>query len=92
LIFVIHAPRCGTLFTLITGLGEIDLLAEVAGLGAYDEVKAGSIAVEAYGRRISILSLRSLIQAKRAAGRDRDLAALPELESLLEAEDHSSHI
>jgi hypothetical protein len=80
--------RNGALFTLNTGLGEIDLLAEVAGLGTYDEVKAGSITVEAYGRRISILSLRSLIEAKRAAGRDRDLAALPELESLLEAEDH----
>jgi hypothetical protein len=79
--------RNGALFTLNTGLGEIDLLAEVAGLGTYVEVKAQSITVEAYGRRISILSLRSLIEAKRAAGRERDLAALPELESLLEAEE-----
>jgi hypothetical protein len=79
--------RNGALFTLNTALGEIDLLAEVAGLGAYDEVHARSITVEAYGRRMSILSLRSLIDAKRAAGRDRDLAALPELESLLEAEE-----
>ncbi len=79
--------RNGGLFTLNTDLGEIDLLAEVAGLGAYDEVKRQSITVEAYDRRISILTLRSLIQAKRAAGRERDLAALPELEGLLEAEE-----
>jgi hypothetical protein len=63
------------------------LLAEVAGLGTFDEVKAGSIIVEAYGRRIAILSLHSLIKAKRAAGREKDLRTLPELESLLEAEE-----
>ena len=41
--------------------------------------------METFDRTISILDLPSLIQAKRAAGRDKDLAALPELESLLEA-------
>src|SRR5262245_1902345 len=30
----------GTVFTLTTDLGNIDLLAEVAGLGTYDDVKA----------------------------------------------------
>jgi hypothetical protein len=33
------------------------------------------------------IDLRSLIQAKRAAGREKDLRALPELEGLLDAED-----
>jgi hypothetical protein len=79
--------RNGSFFTLVTDLGEIDLLGEVSGLGAYDEVKAQSILVEAYGRRIATVNLRSLIKAKRAAGRDKDLRALPELESLLEAEE-----
>ena len=32
-----------------------------------------------------LCDLPSLIRAKRAAGRPKDLAALPELESLLEA-------
>ena len=31
--------RNGTIFTLQTDLGEVDLLAEVAGLGTYDDVK-----------------------------------------------------
>ena len=79
--------RNGSFFTLVTDLGEIDLLAEVAGLGDYAEVKARSIMVEAYGRRIWTLDLSALIQAKRAAGRDKDKRALPELESLLEAEE-----
>jgi len=77
--------RNTTVLTLQTDVGEIDLLAEVAGLGSWEEVKASSIMVEAFDRRISILDLPSLIKAKRAAGREKDLAALPELESLLEA-------
>src|SRR5690348_13352989 len=44
--------RNASLLTLRTDLGEIDLLAEVAGLGAYDDVKARSIVVEAFGRRV----------------------------------------
>jgi hypothetical protein len=70
---------------LLTDLGEIDLLAEVVGVGAWDDVKAHSIIVDAFDRKIATLDLPSLIQAKRAAGRAKDLAALPELESLLEA-------
>jgi hypothetical protein len=77
--------RNATVLTLQTDIGEIDLLAEVAGLGGWDDVKSRSIDIDAFDRHISILNLPSLIQAKRAAGREKDLAALPELESLLEA-------
>jgi hypothetical protein len=80
-----HTLQNGTVFTLATDLGAIDLLAEVAGLGAYDQVKAHSLMVEAFDRRVATLDLRGLIQSKRAAGRERDLSGLPELESLLEA-------
>jgi len=80
--------RNGTVFTLDTDLGKIDLLAEVAGLGTFEDMAAGSVvATEAFGRRIQTLDLKSLIKAKRAAGRDRDLRVLPELESLLEVEE-----
>jgi hypothetical protein len=75
----------GTVFTLQTDIGEIDLFAEVAGLGAFEEVKAQSIPVDAFERHIATLSLPGLIRAKRAAGREKDLSALPELESLLDA-------
>jgi hypothetical protein len=75
----------GTVFTLATTLGLIDLLAEVSGVGSFQQVKASSKLVEAFDRRVWTLDLRGLIAAKRAAGRPKDLLALPELESLLEA-------
>jgi len=76
----------GTVFTLDTDLGPIDLLAEVAGVGAYDQATEHSVMVDAFDRHVATLDLATLIRSKRAAGRERDLAALPELESLLEAE------
>jgi hypothetical protein len=79
--------RNGTIFTLQTDVGEIDLLAEVAGLGDFEAVKAHSITVEAFDRHVVVLDLPGLIRAKRAAGREKDLSALPELESLLESGD-----
>ena len=77
--------RNTTILTLQTDMGELDLLAEVAGLGAFEEVKAHSVDVEAFERVIAVLDLRGLIQAKRASNRPKDRSVLPELESLLEA-------
>jgi len=76
----------GLNFTLDTDLGDIDLLGEVAGIGMYPAVLASSIALEIFGYTCRVLSLEGLIRAKRAAGRPRDLAALPELEARREAE------
>ncbi len=75
----------GTVFTLVTDLGKLDLLAEVAGLGSYREASQRSVNVTVYGRTIRVLDLHGLIEAKRAAGRAKDLQVLPELESLAEA-------
>jgi hypothetical protein len=77
--------QSGTIFTLQTDLGEIDLLAEVAGLGTFREVKEHSVVVEAFDRRVASLDLPGLIRSKRASGRKKDLLVIPELESLLEA-------
>ncbi len=82
--------RNGTIFTLQTDIGEIDLLAEVTGLGGFAEVARHSLTVEAFARRVVVVDLPALIRAKRAAGREKDLLALPELESLLEI-DRSTH-
>lgn len=79
--------RNGTIFTLQTDLGGIDLLAEVAGVGTYDQAKARSVEVRAFGQQVLMLDLPSLIASKRAAGRTKDLLVLPELESLAEAEE-----
>ncbi len=76
----------GTIFTLITDLGAIDLLAEVKGLGPFEEIWSRSVSVEAFGRSVRTLDLNSLIESKRAAGRGKDINALHELQTLLEAQ------
>jgi len=74
----------GLNFTLQTDAGAIDLLGEVTGLGAYDQVLSASEVMELYGMPVRVLTLQGLITAKRATGRPRDLEHLLELEALLE--------
>lgn len=76
----------GLNFTFTTDLGDLDLLGEVAGIGQYKEALTRSTTLELFGRPCQVLSLDGLIAAKRAAGRPRDLAVLPELEALRELE------
>ncbi len=76
--------RSATVLTLQTDIGPIDLLAEVPGLGNFAAVQRHSIMVEAFERQIATLDLPGLIQSKRAAGREKDISALAELEGLLE--------
>lgn len=79
--------RNNTILTLESEIGAIDLLAEVAGIGNYEQLKSRSISVNAFDRSVAVVDIRSLITAKRAAGRQKDLSSIPELESLLEAEE-----
>lgn len=79
--------RNPTVLTLQTNVGEIDVLAEVAGIGTFADAEQHSIAVDAFGRTVLSLDLPSLIRAKKAAARAKDLSAIAELESLFEAED-----
>ena len=78
--------RNGTNFKLSTDFGAIDLLAEVSGLGGLEQVKASSILVHVFDRDVWTQDLPSLIKAKRAAGREKDLRGLSELEGLLGAQ------
>jgi len=75
--------RQGSNLTLMTDAGPLDLLAHVPGLGGYNEVLAAATSLELYGVAIAVLDIAGLAQAKRAAGRAKDLAVLPELEALL---------
>jgi hypothetical protein len=81
------ALRNGIIFKFVTDVGCIDLLTEVNGLESFEEVKANAVKVQAFDRTVFTLDLRSLIKAKRATGRAKDLLGLPELEGLLEAEE-----
>jgi len=74
----------GLNFTLTTSLGDIDLLGEIPGGGAYRDLQADAIELQMFGTRCLCLSLAQLIRAKRAAGRPRDMEALAELEAIEE--------
>jgi hypothetical protein len=76
----------GLNFTFSTDVGDLDLLGEVRGLGHYDDVLAGSLTIELFGYRFSVIDIGKLIIAKRSAGRQKDLLALPELEAIQEAQ------
>jgi len=74
----------GVNFTFHTDLGDLDTLGEMAGVGNYTETLKVSDPIDLYNMRVDVLSLKGLIQAKRAAGRPKDIAHLKELEAILE--------
>ena len=76
----------GTNFTFKTSLCDIDLLGEVPGIGAYEEVLANSLTVDFEGVPVRVLSIDGLIKAKETAGREKDKAGLNELYALRDSE------
>jgi predicted nucleotidyltransferase len=79
-----RAFRTNPVMTLVTDRGAIDVMDEVAGVGGWEAVLAASEETTWSGTQVRVLSLVGLIKAKRAAGRPKDLAQLPELEALLQ--------
>jgi hypothetical protein len=79
----------GLNFTLMTDLGAINFLGEVAGVGDYTEVKKNSDLMAIFDMDCLVLSLAGLIRAKEAAGRERDLEVIPELKGLLDLRNRS---
>ncbi len=76
----------GLNFTFETDLGNLDLLGEVAGAGTYKQLIQDADAGQIGNRTYHIISLPKLIDAKRVAGRTKDLLVLPELEAILETQ------
>jgi hypothetical protein len=78
--------RNGDSFAFITDIGFVDSRFSVDGIGSFSAVRAMS-SVEDFGkRRFRMLSFDGLIQCKTAIARPRDLALVPELEMMREAE------
>jgi hypothetical protein len=73
----------GLNFTLLTTLGDIDLLGQITAGGGYDDLLSHSVELELFGRRCRCIDLAELIRVKRAVGRPKDFEALAELEMLL---------
>jgi predicted nucleotidyltransferase len=77
----------GLNFTLTTDLGDLDLFGEIIGGGTYESLQNDALEIELFGIKCICVGLARLIDAKRAAGRPKDLEAIAELEALLEERD-----
>ena len=82
--FDARTVRAGLNFTLITSLGDLDLLGEIAGGGSYERLLPETIDVDLFGFRCRCVKLGKLIELKRAAGRAKDLEVIAELEAIAE--------
>ena len=74
----------GLNFTLVTTLGDVDTLGEIAGGGKYEDLQARCVKIAVFGVECLCLDLDTLIHVKRAAGRPKDFEAIAELEALRE--------
>ncbi len=74
----------GLNFTLVTSVGPLDLLGEIAGGGTYETLLPHSRRLSVFGIECYCLGLDRLIQAKRDAGLPKDLEVIAELEALRE--------
>lgn len=80
----------GVKFALQTKIGAIDLLGELSGVGQFPALVPDAISVVLHGRSLRVASMDSIIRSKRAAGRPKDLNALPELEALKELQEETN--
>lgn len=62
----------GANFTFVTPFGDLDVLADVAGVRSFDQLVAGSEEKELFGLPVRVASLDHLIAMKRAANRPKD--------------------
>ncbi|HEX7278095.1 MAG TPA: hypothetical protein VF255_00600 [Solirubrobacterales bacterium] len=62
----------GANFTFVTPFGDLDVLADVAGIRSYEELTAAAEEKEIFGLPVRVASLDHLIAMKRAANRPKD--------------------
>jgi predicted nucleotidyltransferase len=82
--FDVETLRRGLNFTLTTTSGDLDLLGEVTGVGGYPNLAANAVEANLFGSPYRFIDLDTLILAKRAAGRAKDLEVVAELEAIRE--------
>jgi predicted nucleotidyltransferase len=62
----------GANFTFVTPFGDLDVLADVAGIRSYEELTSAAEERDVFGYSVRIASLSHLIAMKRAANRPKD--------------------
>jgi hypothetical protein len=74
-------------WTLVTRLGDLDLVLEPAGTRGYEDLNEDADEVKVAANPslvVKVASLADIIRSKQAAGRAKDLAALPLLRQTLD--------
>jgi hypothetical protein len=82
--FDVPTVRAGLNFTLVTTVGDLDVLGEATGAGTYANLLPRSVVRDVFELSIRFVDLETLIHLKRSAGRPKDLERIAELEALLE--------
>jgi hypothetical protein len=70
------------LLTLVTSLGELDVLVRPPGALAYHDLRRNADRYDLGGFNVSVASIDDLITMKLAAGRAKDLLDVEELEAI----------
>jgi hypothetical protein len=70
------------LLTLVTSLGELDVLSGPPGAPPYAELRRNADRYDLGGFNVSVASIDDLIAMKQAAGRAKDLLDIQELEAI----------
>jgi len=68
---------------LETRFGDFDCLGAIDGGRAYEDLIDSSVVINLENRPIRLLELREILAVKRRAGRPKDLAAIPYIESTI---------
>jgi len=63
----------------------LDVVTQLDGLGKFAQELENTIELEVDGIPVRVLKLERILESKRAAGRNKDLAAIPALEEALAA-------
>jgi predicted nucleotidyltransferase len=85
-VFDARTLQLGSNFTLEIGDEALDLLGDMSGVGGYEQIIDKAVELTVAGHPVKVLALEQLIATKKAAGRPKDLAVLPELVVLLESQ------
>ncbi len=82
--FLLHPPAGEAVNNLYlqTDMGMVDILTSIKGVGDFQRLNASAEELEVDGRRFRVISLRDLITAKEAMGRERDLLTAKELRAI----------
>ena len=70
------------MLTMVTELGELDVLTRPAGGPGYDALRRNANRFDIDGFSVLVASIDDLIAMKEAAGHNKDLAAVEELEAI----------